>query len=74
MKENDDRAKVKMKMYADTKARAKASTIKVGDIVLARQRKYNKLSINTFRSDTFSSGTSEWNDVHCTSQWQVYHT
>ena len=44
MKENDDRAKVKMKMYADTRARAKTSTIKVGDIVLARQRKYNKLS------------------------------
>ena len=31
-------------MYADTKARAKTSTIKVGDVVLARQRKYNKLS------------------------------
>ena len=33
-----------MKMYADTRARAKKSTIKVGDIVLARQRKHNKLS------------------------------
>ena len=44
MKENDDRAKVKMKMYADTKARAKTSTIKVGGIVLVRQRKHNKLS------------------------------
>ena len=43
MKENDDRAKVKMKMYADTKARAKTSTIKVGDIILVRQRKH-KLS------------------------------
>ena len=33
----------KMKMYADTKARAKTSTIKVGDIVLVRQQKH-KLS------------------------------
>lgn len=33
-----------MKMYADTRARAKTSTIKVGDIVLARQQKHNKLS------------------------------
>ena len=31
-------------MYADTKARAMTSTIKVGDIVLVRQRKHNKLS------------------------------
>ena len=37
VKENDDRAKVKMKMYTDMKARAKTSTIKVGDIVLAQQ-------------------------------------
>ena len=44
MKENDERAKVQMKVYADTRARAKTSTIKVGDIVLARQRKHNKLS------------------------------
>ena len=44
VKGNDDRAKVKMMMYADTKARTKTSTIKVGDIVLARQRKDNKLS------------------------------
>ena len=43
VKENDNRAKVKMKMYADTKVRAKTSTIKVGDIVLARQRKHRKL-------------------------------
>ena len=31
-------------MYADTKVRAKTSTIKVGDIILVRQRKHNKLS------------------------------
>ena len=35
VKENDNRAKVKMKMYVDTKARAKTSIIKVGDVVLA---------------------------------------
>ena len=45
MKENDDRAKVEMKMYVDTKVRAKTSTIKVDDIVLARQQSHNKFSI-----------------------------
>ena len=43
VKENDDRAKVKMKTYADSKVRAKTSTINIGDVVLARQRKHNKL-------------------------------
>ena len=43
MKENDDKAKVKMKTYADAKVRAKTSTINIGDTVLARQRKH-KLS------------------------------
>lgn len=43
VKENDDRAKVKMKTYADSKMRARTSTIKIGDVVLARQQKY-KLS------------------------------
>ena len=45
VKENDDRAKWKMKTYADTKVRAKTSSINIGDTVLARQRKHNKLSI-----------------------------
>ena len=45
MKENDDRAKVEMKMYVDTKVRAKTSTIKVDDILLARQQSHNKFSI-----------------------------
>ena len=44
VKENDDRAKVKMETYADMKMRAKTSTIKIGDVVLVRQRKRNKLS------------------------------
>ena len=44
MKENDDRAKLKMKTYADAKVRAKTSSINIGDTVLARQRKHNKLS------------------------------
>ena len=35
VKENDDRAKVKMKTYADAKVRAKKSTINIGDTVLA---------------------------------------
>ena len=43
VKENDDRAKVMMKTYADAKVRAKTSTIKIGDRVLARQSKH-KLS------------------------------
>ena len=33
-----------MNTYADSKMRARTSTIKIGDIVLAQQRKYNKLS------------------------------
>ena len=37
-------AKVKMKTYANAKVREKTSTIKIGDRVLARQKKHNKLS------------------------------
>ena len=44
MKENDDRAKVKMKTHADAKVRAKTSTINIGNTVLAQQKKHNKLS------------------------------
>ena len=33
-----------MKTYADAKVRAKTSSINIGDTVLARQRKHNKLS------------------------------
>ena len=44
VKENDDRAKVKVKTYADAKVRAKTSTINIGNTVLAQQRKHNKLS------------------------------
>ena len=44
VKENDDKAKAKMKRYADAKSRAKPSKIAVNDSVLVRQRKQNKLS------------------------------
>ena len=44
VKENDDKAKAKMKRYADAKSRAKPSKIVVNDSVLVRQRKQNKLS------------------------------
>ena len=40
----DDKAKAKMKVHADTRSKAKPSKIKIGDLVLARQRKWNKLS------------------------------
>ena len=40
--ENDANAKAKMKAHADK--RAQTSTMKVGDLVLVRQRKQNKLS------------------------------
>jgi hypothetical protein len=33
-----------MKTYADERTKAKSSDIKIGDTVLARQRKQNKLS------------------------------
>ena len=42
MIENDAKAKVKMKAHADK--RAQTSKMKVGDLVLVRQRKQNKLS------------------------------
>ena len=42
VQDNDDRAKEKMKEYADAKQRARPSQLKVGDTVLARQRKLNK--------------------------------
>ena len=44
VQDTDDRAKAKMKEYADTKSRAKQSNIQVGDTVLIRQRKENKWS------------------------------
>ena len=44
VKENNDRAKVKMKTYTDAKVRAKTFTTNIGDTVLAQQRKHNKLS------------------------------
>ena len=44
VKENDDRAKLKMKAYANAMVGAKTSSINIGDTVLARQRKHNKLS------------------------------
>ena len=42
VQDNDDRAKEKMKEYADAKQRARPSQLKVGDTVLARQRKQKK--------------------------------
>ena len=44
LKEKDSLAKAKMKDHADEKSRAKTSDIVVGDIVLVRQSKENKLS------------------------------
>ena len=44
VEERDKKAKAKMKAYADAKARATPSEIAIGDLVLARQRKQNKLS------------------------------
>ena len=44
MEKKDEKAKAKMKAYADAKARAAPSKITVGDLVLARQKKQNKLS------------------------------
>ena len=49
---NDAKSKTKMKKYADMKKRASPSPLKIGDIVLARQRKQNKLSIR-FDSNPF---------------------
>ena len=40
----DEEAKAKMKAHADTRSRAKPSNIAIGDLVLVRQRKQNKLS------------------------------
>ena len=44
VREKDRRAKLKMKTYADERTKAKSSDIKIGDAVLARQRKQNKFS------------------------------
>ena len=44
VREKDRRAKLKMKTYADERTKAKSSDIKIGDTVLARQRKQNKFS------------------------------
>ena len=40
----DAEAKAKMKAHADTSSRAAPSNIKIGDLVLAHQRKQNKLT------------------------------
>ena len=45
VQDNDDRAKEKMKENADAKQRARPSQLKVGDTVLACQRKQNKFCI-----------------------------
>ena len=44
VQEKDKKAKEKMKIYADKKRRAQSSEIKVGDMVLMKQRKHNKFS------------------------------
>ena len=44
LEEKDRKAKSKMKEYADKNSRAMTSEIKVGDTVLVRQQKANKLS------------------------------
>ena len=44
LKKKDRKAKSKMKEYADNRSRAMTSEIKVGDTVLVRQQKENKLS------------------------------
>ena len=44
VKRKDEEAKAKMKVHADTRFKAKPSSINVGDLVLVRQRKENKLS------------------------------
>ena len=45
VKRKDDRAKAKMKVHADARFKAKTSRIDVGDLVLVRKRKQNKLSM-----------------------------
>ena len=44
IRKKDEKAKKKMKTYADKKRHAAESQIKVGDAVLARQRKVTKLT------------------------------
>ena len=44
VRERDSNAKAKMKAYADKKRRAQQSEIKVGDMVLMKQRKQTKFS------------------------------
>lgn len=44
VKMNDDKVKAKIKVYADSKSRAKPSKIEISDLILVRQRKQNKLS------------------------------
>ena len=45
VKRKDDKAKAKMKVHADARFEAKPSKVDVGDLVLVRQRKQNKLSM-----------------------------
>ncbi|XP_045167180.2 uncharacterized protein K02A2.6-like [Mercenaria mercenaria] len=42
-RQSDKKAKQKMKSYADTRRHAKPSNLKIGDIVLVKQKKDNKL-------------------------------
>ena len=44
LRETDQKAKAKMKNYADTKRRAKPSSLSVGGTILIRQPKHNKFS------------------------------
>jgi hypothetical protein len=44
LRQKDEQAKLKMKQYADTKRKAKTSTIEVGDTVLVCQRKESKFT------------------------------
>ena len=44
VRKRDDEAKAKMKTYADNRNKAKESKLEIGDIVLVRQEKKNKMS------------------------------
>ena len=52
VQQNDERAKMKIKEYADKKSKAEVSNLQIGDLVLIRQRKQNKLSTK-FNSSPF---------------------
>lgn len=44
VQDNDQKAKSKMKENADAKRRARPLALKIGDVVLVRQRKHNKFT------------------------------